>query len=300
MKRTERLQFNNPIDGRWYADPEARVYDDTLFIYVTGSYNFENQINLDMLCSKDFKTFESYPAVLDMDTFHGAYHAIWAPTIEEKDGKYYLIFAANNIYPDRPVGGLYIGVADTPYGPFVNVKKDGAPLLDDFINGAQPIDAHLFKDDDGTMWLLYGGWWHLNIAKMNATMDGFDLLDDGQTFHEITPPNYVEAPCVFKENGKYFFMYSSGHWTDGSYAVHYCCKDDLDSPLTDDGIILSSSEVAPGPGHNGYFKWKGNYYNVYHRRIWNDDCPHHRQLCIDDMFIENDKIIPIVMTKRGD
>ncbi len=36
-----------------------------------------------------------------------------------------------------------------------------------WVKGAQPIDAHQFKDDDGAVYLLYGGWRHCNIAVMN-------------------------------------------------------------------------------------------------------------------------------------
>jgi hypothetical protein len=95
-------------------------------------------------------------------------------------------------------------------------------LLNVFYAGAQPIDAHLFGDDDGQIYLYYGGWRHLVVMKMNDTMDGFKEMEEpaiNGVAREITPENYVEAPYVQKIDGKYNLMYSTGNWTDGTYAV---------------------------------------------------------------------------------
>ena len=77
----------------------------------------------------------------------------WDLVVIDKDGKYYLIFASNNIQKDEEPGGLEIAVSDDPKGPFRGYL--GKPLLDHFVFGAQPIDAHLFKDDDGRIYLYF-------------------------------------------------------------------------------------------------------------------------------------------------
>jgi hypothetical protein len=60
--------------------------------------------------------------------------------------------------------------------------------------------------------------------------------------------------------------------------------------------VLSASGLADGPGHNSAFIFNGKRYVAYHRRIIGDANWHHRQLCIDEMQMENGKVIPIVMT----
>ena len=114
---------------------------------------------------------------------------------------YYLIFASNDIHSDDETGGLEIAVSSSPAGPFVNYT--GRPLIDRFINYVQPIDAHLFQDDDGTVYLYYGGWEHCNVAIMNEEMNGFVPFENGDVFKQITPNNYVEGPCMLKRNGVY-------------------------------------------------------------------------------------------------
>ena len=234
-----------------------------------------------------------------MSGFPWAKSAIWAPTIEEKDGKYYYIFASNDIPHKSDVGGLEIAVSDSPTGPFKALLDK--PLVGEFHNGAQPIDAHLFKDDDGTMYLYYGGWGHCNICKMNDEMTGFVPFEDGEVFKEITPPDYVEGPCMMKRGGKYYFMWSSGGWGDGSYRVNTCISDKPWGPFTTASTILSTgdSKIANGPGHNGflYLPEEDQYLMVYHRHKPGIKDGNARFLCIDRMDLdENGNIIPVEMT----
>ena len=291
----------NPVVQEWYADPESRVYGDTVYIYVTRSLPFEEQKNLDLVTTDDLEQFRIHRGILKMETFKGANFAIWAPTVIERYGKYYMIFAANNIYSEDEIGGLYIGVADRPEGPFENVFADGRPLLNNIFNNAQPIDAHLFKDEDGAVWLYYGGWRHMMVCRMNDTMDGFLSMPEpccGGIAREITPKDYVEAPYVMKIDGKYHLMYSSGSWGNGSYCVKAGVSETPDGEFAYYGDVLKASEIADGPGHNSAFFFRGNHYIAYHRRIIGDLNSHHRQLCIDRLEIRDGKLQPVVMTKE--
>lgn len=291
--------MKNPVVNAWYADPESRVWGDTVYMYVTNSLPFDEQLNLDLVTTSDLETFQVYHNILDMETYVGARRAIWAPTTIEKNGKYYIIFAANDIHSEEEVGGLYIGVADTPIGPFRNVFSDGRPLINAIYNRAQPIDAHLFADDDGSIYLYYGGWKHMMVCKMNAEMNGFEPMPEpsyGGIARELTPDSYVEAPYVMKIDGKYHLMYSSGKWTNGTYCVKAAVSDDPCQPFAYYGDVLKAAEIADGPGHNSAFCYHGEWYVAYHRRIVGDTNPHHRMLCIDKLPIKDGKLAPVTMS----
>lgn len=292
-------QGKNPIVDGWYADPEARFYEGRYWIYVTRSdTDYYKQMNLDAFSSVDLKTWDKYESILQMEEFPWITNAVWAPTIIDKDGKYYLIFASNDIKNNEQEGGLAIAVADTPQGPFHNLLS--APLINRFINGAQPIDAHLFKDIDGTIYLYYGGWRHCNIAIFNKTMDGFLPFNDNEFFHEITPEGYVEGPCMLYRNGYYYFMWSEGDWMDGSYRVCYSrSKTPTEFKEAKKTLLESDNVIANGPGHHGFINIPDtdDWLIVYHRRIIGDNEPGHRILCIDKLlFNANDDIEKIVMT----
>ena len=289
----------NPIVDNWYADPESRVYGDTVYMYVTRSLKYEDQQNLDLVTTDDLIKFKIHYDILDMSTYKGVTKAVWAPTVIDKNGKYYIIFAANDIHSEAEIGGLYIGVSDKPIGPFKNVFEDGRPLLNSIYNNAQPIDAHLFKDDDGSVYLYYGGWAHLMVCKMNDMMDGFEPMPQpnfGGIARELTPVKYVEAPYVMKIDGKYHLMYSSGSWTNGTYCVKAAVSDTPCTNFVYYSDILSAGEIANGPGHNSAFCYHGKWYVAYHRRSIGDSNPHHRKLCIDELSICDGKLQPVIMT----
>jgi len=288
------ITIKNPINDGWYADPEARIYEGEYWIYATRSRRYSEQLNLDAFHSKDGKTWEKVESIIDMSGYPHIWQAVWAPTIIDKDGKYYLIFACNDIQNNDQVGGLEVAVADSPRGPF---RKHCDTLVSKFINGAQPIDAHLFKDDDGTIYLYYGGWRHCNVCIMNETMDGFVPFPDGEIYKEITPPEYVEGPCMLKKDGKYYFMWSVGGWGNDSYGVCYGISDSPIGPFAKEEQILKTDyNVAKGPGHHGYICDGDDWYIVYHRRPLSETYHNSRQLCIDRMYFENGKILPIKMT----
>lgn len=287
----------NPIVPGYYADPEARFYEGRYWIYVTRSYtDYKDQMNIDAFSSTDLIHWEKHEGIIDMSEFPHIWRAVWAPTIVEHNGRYYLCFASNDIQADGESGGLEIAVSERPEGPFSAYLS--APLISRFINKAQPIDAHFFKDDDGTIYLYYGGWSHCNVARMNDSMTGFIPFDDGENFHEITPPGYVEGPCMLKANGRYFFMWSCGNWTDGSYHVSYCCSDSPTKGFDHGTVILSAQDIADGPGHHSYLyiPERDRFMIVYHRRIVGDRVAGHRVLCIDNMYIHGETIDNITMT----
>ena len=289
----------NPVSDCWYADPESRVYGDRVYFYVTNSLPFDEQKNLDLLVTSDLETYAIRRSILDAETFRGLERAVWAPSAVEKDGRYYLIFAAGDIHSEEELGGLYLGVSDRPEGPFRSAREDGLPFLNRIYGGAQPIDPHFFKDGDGTVYLYYGGWGHLMVGVMKDDFTGLRPLpgaDFGGVFREITPADYVEAPCVLKLGEKYHLTYSTGNWTDGTYRVLAAEAESPLGPFVPYGTILEASPLADGPGHNSAFFWKGKWYAAYHRRTVGDLYPHNRRLSVDLLPVEGGKLGRVIMT----
>jgi beta-xylosidase len=296
-----KTKSGNPIFEGWYADPEAVVYGKEYWVFPTYSAPYEQQVFFDAFVSRDLVHWQKHPRILDTASIHWAKRALWAPASLEKDGKYYLFFGANDIQNDAERGGIGVAVADKPQGPY----KDhlGKPLIDRFHNGAQPIDQFVFKDKDGAYYIIYGGWKHCNIAKLNATFTGFEPFSDGSTFKEITPAGYVEGPIMFIRDGKYYFMWSEGGWTGPNYSVAYAVADSPFGPFERVGKILQQDPaVATGAGHHSVIQAPGKdkWYIVYHRRPLTETDGNHRVTCIDVMeFDQKGMIKPVKITKDG-
>lgn len=291
----------NPVLPGWYADPEAHVFGDRYWIYPTYSAPYDEQTFLDAFSSPDLIAWTKHSRVLDVANVKWARRAVWAPSIVEKDGWYYLFFGANDIQNDRQTGGIGVARARHPDGPFEDFL--GRPLVDKFHNGAQPIDQFVFKDRGGAYYIVYGGWRHCNIARLNGDFTGFTPFADGTTFKEITPEGYVEGAFMLMKDDKYYFMWSEGGWTGPDYAVAYAVGTSPFGPFTRVGKILQQDpSVATGAGHHSvlHAPRSDKWYIVYHRRPLGETDRNHRVVCIDELrFAPDGSILPVAITKAG-
>ena len=290
----------NPIAEGDYADPEGVVFGKTYWIYPTWSDRYENQLHFDCFSSKDLVKWTKHERIIDKSAISWLRMALWAPAAVEKDGKYYLFFGGNDVH-EGEIGGIGVAVADKPQGPFKDLI--GKPLINDIVNGAQPIDQFVFQDKDGTYYMYYGGWGHCNIVKMADDFKSIVPFEDGTMYKEVTPKGYVEGPFMFIRDGKYYFMWSEGGWGGPHYRVAYAIADSPFGPFERKGVILQQDpEVATGAGHHSVLHnpKSDKYYIVYHRRPLGSNKRDNRVTCIDEMhFAPNGDILPVKMTFEG-
>lgn len=313
----------NPVFPGWYADPEGIVIGNQVWIYPTLSrlygedkekykadleretdafnpeYNL--QTHFDAFSSPDLVNWTRHSEVLHIRDVKWADYALWAPAVVAKDGRYYLYFGANDIQNNDRLGGIGVAVADSPEGPFEDAL--GKPLIGRIINGAQPIDQYVFRDDDGQYYMYYGGWRHCNVVKLNEDLISIGRFDDGDVYKEVTPTDYVEGPFMLKRGGKYYFMWSEGGWTGPDYRVAYAIADSPLGPFERIGTILQQDpEIATGAGHHSVIQIPGteDYYIVYHRRGLDVEHYNERSTCIDRLEFDADGyILPVRMTNTG-
>lgn len=299
---TQQIRYSgNPVFPGWYADPEGIIFNDRFWIFPTYSAPYEDQVFIDAFSSDDLTNWEKHERIIDTGAVKWAEKAMWAPSVIERNGKYFLFFGANDIQSDEEAGGIGIAVADKPEGPYRDYL--GKPLIDKFHNGAQPIDQFVFEDSDGKLYLIYGGWQHCNIVKLRDDLTGVEPSEDGTLFREITPEGYVEGPFMFIRNGKYYFMWSEGGWTGPDYYVAYAISDSPFGPFERIGRVLQQDpSIAKGAGHHSVIRIPGTdkYYFVYHRRPIGQTDRNARETCIEKMeFDENGFIKPITITREG-
>ncbi len=292
----------NPVFKGWYADPEGAVFGGKYWIYPTSSAPFDEQVWLDAFSSPDLIHWTKHPRILDTTAVRWVKRALWAPAIVKKGAQYFLFFGANDIHDgQKEVGGIGVAVADNPAGPFRDYL--GKPLVGQIHNGAQPIDQFVFRDQDGAYYLLYGGWGHCNMARLNADFTGFIPFADGTTFREVTPKGYVEGPVMFVRKGRYYFMWSEGSWAGPDYSVAYAVAKTPFGPFERVGKILQQDPaVATGAGHHSVIQRPGadEWYIVYHRRPLTETDQNHRETCIDQLFFDaQGNIKPVKITTEG-
>jgi beta-xylosidase len=278
------------------------VFDKTYWIYPTTSRPYAQQTSFDAFSSPDLVHWTRHADVLSLPAIAWAKQALWAPAVVRKDGKYYFFFSANDIQSDAEVGGIGVAVADRPQGPYRDLL--GKPLIDKFHNGAQPIDQFVFEDDDGSWYMIYGGWKHANIVKLKDDFTDVEPMADGSVFKEITPaPEYVEGSLMFKRDGRYYYMWSEGGWGGPDYSVAYAIADAPTGPFKRIGKVLQQDPaIATGAGHHSVIHAPDDdsWYIVYHRRPLGETDRNHRVTSIERMdFDAQGHILPVKITHEG-
>ena len=191
----------NPIFPGWYADPEGAVLDGKYWIFPTYSAPYDQQIHFDAFSSKDLVNWTKHENVITKADIPWLKRALWAPSIIEANNKFYLFFGGNDVH-EGEIGGIGVAVSDKPEGPYKDAL--GKPLINEIVNGAQPIDQFVFRDDDGQHYMFYGGWRHCNVCKLNlhgVLRNNIIAWKRDESIHFLKCGGYKAYGCTHKASG---------------------------------------------------------------------------------------------------
>ena len=289
MKKEERYLF--PAD--YMADPSVHVFNGRLYIY--PSHDRESGIpendNGDHFDMNDYHVLSTDDVMHGEIVDHGvalkvadipwAGRQLWDCDIACKDGKYYLYFPLKDRNDIFRVG---VAISDKPEGPFIPQP--------DPIRGSYSIDAAVFRDDDGSYYMYFGGIWGgqlqryrdnkaienpclpadnepalpSRVVKLSDNMLEFAeeprpvivLGEDGKPLFAGDPHRFFEASWMHKYKGKYYFSYSTGD----THLLCYAVGDNPYGPFTYQGVILTP--VVGWTTHHSIAEYKGKWYLFHH------------------------------------
>lgn len=164
------------------ADPSAHYFNGKIYIYPShdidageafddlGSHFAMEDYHVISMDSIDSKAVDNGVA-LHVDDVPWAQQQMWAPDANEKDGKFYLFFPAKDYEGIFRIG---VAVSDLPTGPF---KAKPEP-----IKGSFSIDPAVFKDDDGTYYMYFGGLWGGQLQRWRTGSFNSDQAESPTAF----------------------------------------------------------------------------------------------------------------------
>ena len=264
--------YRNPVIDENLADPVVVFHDGTYYLYATGAVDGDNGYRV--YTSKDLVSWERGPVVFRPGPPH-----VWAPDVwrDPDSGRFYLYYTA-----DKTVG---VAEAASPLGPFTIRRK----LFD------HAIDAHLFRDDDGRLYLyvveLPG--FRITVQPMagpaEPTGDPKVVLRPESDW-ETRNGRVTEGPWMIKHADRYYLLYSGSGANTPDYAVGYATSASPSGPFTraEHNPILHRSEGLFGPGHGCAIRDRaGAWWFVYHqkrtaRRAWD------RFICLDRLHFDDE------------
>lgn len=287
--------YLNPVYGRSFADPFVLKHCGVYYAYSTG--HARDGLVFEVITSTDLVNWEPLGGAMQPLATGDPFY--WAPEVTYHDGRFYLYYSVGN----ETLMTLRVAVSDRPAGGFID---SGVKLTaQDFA-----IDAHVFRDDDGTRWMFYATDFldYPQIGTGTVVDRMIDMFTLAGNPRPVTRARYdwqvydparkekggvrwhtIEGPFVLKRKGMYYEMFSGGNWQNISYGASFAVSDTLenDNEWTQfsDGektlpLIRTIPDKVIGPGHNSVIRGPNNreLYCVYHR--WVDD---ERVLAIDRM-----------------
>lgn len=286
---------NNLADNA--ADPFILYADGTYYLYCTGGSRFSvRQTDYLSIFPTESKV------VLELSSLSWARDNGWAPEVYAHGGMYYMIFSArgnNDLY------AIDIAVSNTPDGKFVPLSTK--PF---FAPDYSVIDASLFFDDDGRIYMYYSKDNSTNTVNGKRTSQtyGIEIKKDfsgviGEPVLISTPEQnwelksgsvlWNEGPVVFKENGIYYLLYSANYYVSEHYAVGYATSTvplaKFEKPKNA-RILCGNGDTVTGPGHCNILRSPdgSELYMVYHVHTVPPDTKNGRSLALDRLVIRAD------------
>ena len=248
----------NPIITHTYcADPSARVFGDTLWLYPSHDKDDATDFLMDdfhVYSTTDMKTWTDHGVIYKpLEDAKWAKSRTWAPDCIERNGKYYFYYAVDT-------ENIGVAVADSPTGPFHDPL--GHPLISKNTPGVVAdrmfIDACPFIDDDGQAYLFVGQN-TVNVIRLNEDMISYD----GKVEQVKGAQDFFEAVWVHKRNGIYYMTYATSPFRRGKkQEIAYCTSKNPLGPYTYQGVIMEP--VNSGTTHCSIVNYKGQDYIFYH------------------------------------
>ncbi len=237
----------------------------------------------------------------------------WAPEVYLRDGVYYMAYSSakkGGGKDGKPRHSISVARSEDPEGPFVDFL-DKPLLCPDY----SVIDASLFFDDDGRVYLTYSRDcsenYYGNGKKRISQIYGVEIAKDlssviGEPVLLSSPsepwelvsgdPIWNEGPCIFKKNGTYYLLFTANYYASVHYCVGYATSS---SPLgeykkaKENPILVGDGIYTSGTGHCNYVRSPdmSELYMVYHSHssVTNDLNPiADRTPCFDKMQVTED------------
>ncbi|KAJ4992461.1 glycosyl hydrolase family 43 [Stagonosporopsis vannaccii] len=292
---------DSPVLSGYYADPNIAVFGDTYYIYATtdGTPGWGGN-QFFVWSSPDLVTWtRAETPFLTLNGTSGnvpwALGNAWAPTIIERDSKFYFYFSGQNEeYNTKTIG---VAVADSPSGPFT-AQPQAFILNNEAITADQAIDPAAFQDPTTGKYYLFWG----NSKPLFAELEDDMTSIKEDTLRAITGlTDFREGVFLNYRDGVFHLTYSIDDTRSENYRVGYATSDSVEGPWTYRGVILQKDESKGilATGHNSIIQVPNtdDWYIAYHRFAIPNGNGTLRETTIDRVYFDDEGLIkPIVPT----
>lgn len=326
-----RRAVSQPLVKHIYtADPSAHVFDGKIYIYPShdidagdafddlGSHFAMEDYHVLSMDNPDEKSAKDHGIALHLKDIPWAVKQCWAPDAAEKNGTYYLFFPAKDAEGIFRIG---VAVSNHPAGPFTPQPEA--------IKNSFSIDPAVFKDDDGSYYMYFGGIWGGQLQRWrNGTFNpeqpesplAFlpnddepalcpkvaklteDLLEFAESPKDLLITDEAGNPLLQGDADRRFFEASWMHKHKGVYYfswstgdTHFLCYatgNNPYGPFTYKGRILEP--VVGWTTHHSICEWNEQWYLFYHDSSLSKGVTHLRSVKVAPLLHDENGLIETI------
>lgn len=280
-------------------DPVVAFCDGRYYVFTTG---------MTVMSSADMKhwrfennVFKSAPQWAQDKGWRGM---PWAPDIQYINGMWYIYYSYSGFGKNKSAIGVAVNKTLNPESP--DFKWEDKGMIVESVPGRDEwnaIDANVLVDDDGTGWLVFGSFWR--GIKMFRLNEDYTKLAEPQEWYPVarrpegTAPETVstdtavsadprgldfdagngaiEAPFLFKHDGKYYLFVSFDLCCRGEKSTYnvvvgradkitgpYYDKDGKSMMVSGGTTVVKGNEQYAGAGHCAVVTFDGKDYIFMH------------------------------------
>ena len=292
------------------ADPCVITVEDTFYLYATNASEGLDCSYIRVWSSKNLTDWIEVGQAFRPASDAWAVSSLWAPEVIAANGKYYMYYSGYNDSTEQR--GIGVAVSDSPTGPFHEIEgtfggKTYSRTEQPINLGFPTIDPNPFIDDDGSVYLYVSQDQVNNVSSIY----GCKLSTDMVTVESVTEDALVvplnsggsstgtkywnEAPYMYKQDGKYYLIFSSGYYESKSYCLGVATSDE---PLSGFSRVsynpilkaLNSWTHVSGTGHSSFFLSPDGteLWAAYHSHIDTENGGYQRKINFDKVSFDSE------------
>ncbi|MCL6605105.1 MAG: glycoside hydrolase family 43 protein [Paenibacillus sp.] len=212
------MKYNNPVIKGFYPDPSVCKVEDTYYLVCSSMQYFPG---VPLFESKDLINWNQIghcltrKSQIQLDKVNSS-GGVFAPTLRYNNGRFYMTTTNDTTHQN-----FYVWTDDiySEWSEPVNVDQGG-------------IDPDLYFEDGKTFFMSNGtddsgiG----GIIQCEIDIETGSKLSPSRSIWQGTGGRYLEAPHMYKINGKYYLVAAEGG-TEFGHMVTYACGDSISGPF---------------------------------------------------------------------
>lgn len=207
---------------------------------------------------------------------------LWAPDIVKIGKRYFLYYSVSAFTKQTSAIGLATNETLDPQDRNYEWKDQGIIVRSNEKSPYNAIDPAIFKDDDGSMWMVFGSYWKgIYLFKLDPVTGLRDPKAPEE--HHLAWKEQIEAAAILKRDGWYYLFLNWGSCCEGvksTYEIRVGRSRKLTGPYLDmkgndmatggGTQLLKAEDDQIGPGHASFVEEKKGettmFYHFYSRQ----------------------------------